>query len=368
MTILRADAIPISLPYEIGGPKPMLAGRPRTMDILLIRVETDKGLIGWGDAFCYGIGPATRAAFEHLIAPWVVGRDESDIAGLHETLSRQLHLLGRGGAAMFALAGLDIALWDIAGKAAGQPLCALLGGAQHKTLPVYASLMRYANADLVARNTTAALERGYRAIKLHEITANEVRAARGAMGGGGAGSSGALMMDVNCPWTVEEALSIADQVRPYDLLWFEEPVWPPEDFAGLAEVRKRCGIPLAAGENNMSALHFAQMIEAGAVDYAQPSVTKIGGVTEFMKVVKLAAGHKVTLMPHSPYFGPGLLASIHMTATLAQETMIEYSFADLGANPLGDAIIPRNGRIDVPQGPGLGRDPDMEVVERYRVK
>ena len=363
MTILRADAFPISLPYEIGGPKPMLAGRPRTMDILLIRVETDKGLIGWGDAFCYGIGPATRAAFEHLIAPWVVGRDESGIAGLHETLSRQLHLLGRGGAAMFALAGLDIALWDIAGKAAGQPLHALLGGAKHKTLPVYASLMRYANADLVARNTTAALERGYRAIKLHEITANEVRAARGVMG-----KQEALMMDVNCPWTVPQALSIAEQVKPYDLLWFEEPVWPPEDFAGLAEVRKHCGIPLAAGENNMSALHFAQMMQAGAVDYAQPSVIKVGGVTEFMKVVKLTAEHQVTLMPHSPYFGPGLLASIHMTATLVQETMIEYSFADLGANPLGDAIIPRNGRIEVPRGPGLGRDPDMEVVERYRVK
>ena len=110
------------------------------------------------------------------------------------------------------------------------------------------------------------------------------------------------------------------------------------------------------------------MMQAGAVDYAQPSVIKVGGVTEFMKVVKLTAEHQVTLMPHSPYFGPGLLASIHMTATLVQETMIEYSFADLGANPLGDAIIPRNGRIEVPRGPGLGRDPDMEVVERYRVK
>ena len=170
------------------------------------------------------------------------------------------------------------------------------------------------------------------------------------------------------PWTVEQALSIADQVRPYDLLWFEEPVWPPEDFAGLAEVRKRCGLAVAAGENNMSALHFAQMMQAGAVDYAQPSVTKIGGVTEFMKVARLTEQYKTTLMPHSPYFGPGLLATIHMAAVTAAETMIEYSFADLGANPLGDAIMPVNGRIAVPQGPGLGRDPDMDVVERYRVK
>ena len=363
MTIIRADAIPLNLPYEIGGPKPLLAGRPRTMDMLLIRIETDQGLVGWGDAFGFAIWPATRAAFENIVAPSVIGKDENNIAALHESLLRQLHLLGRGGPAMYALSGLDIALWDIAGKAAGQPLHALLGGARHAALPVYASLMRYAHADLVARNTAAALERGYRAIKLHEITANEVRAARGVMG-----KQEALMMDVNCPWTVEQALSIADQVRPFDLLWFEEPVWPPEDFAGLAEVRKRCGIPVAAGENNMSALHFAQMMEAGAVDYAQPSVTKIGGVTEFMKVLRLTAQHDITLMPHSPYFGPGLLATIHLTATLAEETMIEYSFADLGANPLGDAILPVHGRIAVPQGPGLGRDPDLDVVERYRVK
>ena len=110
------------------------------------------------------------------------------------------------------------------------------------------------------------------------------------------------------------------------------------------------------------------MLTAGAVDFAQPSVTKVGGVTEFMKVVAIAAQHKVPVMPHSPYFGPGLLATLHITSTFAPETMIEYSFTDLGANPLGDAIAMHGGRIAVPQGPGLGRDPDMAVVEQYRVK
>ena len=175
------------------------------------------------------------------------------------------------------------------------------------------------------------------------------------------------MMDVNCPWTVEQSLAMADEVREYDLLWLEEPVWPPEDFAGLAEVRRQCGIRIGAGENNMSAHHFSQMLAAGAVDFAQPSVTKIGGITEFMKVVALSERHGVALMPHSPYFGPGLLATLHIMSTFAQETMVEYSFADLGASPLGDAITIRNGRLAVPQGPGLGHDPDMDVVERYRV-
>ena len=182
------------------------------------------------------------------------------------------------------------------------------------------------------------------------------------------GRIAALVMDVNCPWSVAQALAVADEVRASDLLWFEEPVWPPEDFAGLAEVRKRGGIKTAAGENCISAQHFDYMLRAGAVDYAQPSVTKIGGITEFLKVMQITAQHGATLMPHSPYFGPGLLATVHLLSTLPIETMVEYSFTDLGTNPLGDAIAMVNGRIAVPQGPGLGADPDLRIVEQYRVK
>jgi L-alanine-DL-glutamate epimerase-like enolase superfamily enzyme len=114
-------------------------------------------------------------------------------------------------------------------------------------------------------------------------------------------------------------------------------------------------------------MHFEQMFKAGAVDIAQPSVTKIGGITEFMKIVGIARRYGIPLVPHCPYFGPGLLASLHIASTFEDETMIEYSFADLGASPLGDAIAIRDGRIAIPDGPGLGRDPDPEVIERYRV-
>jgi L-alanine-DL-glutamate epimerase-like enolase superfamily enzyme len=109
------------------------------------------------------------------------------------------------------------------------------------------------------------------------------------------------------------------------------------------------------------------MFAAGAVDVAQPSVTKIGGLTEMMKIASIAARHGVPIVPHSPYFGPGLLASLHFCATLEPETMVEYSYADLGANPLGDAIEVRDGVIRIPTGPGLGRDPDLDIVKRYRV-
>jgi L-alanine-DL-glutamate epimerase-like enolase superfamily enzyme len=362
MTIRSVDTIALSLPYEIYGPKPLFAGVSRQMDILLVRVETQAGLVGWGEAFGFGIWPATRAALHALLVPLAVGRDERDIAALMADLNKRVHIVGRTGPMVYALAGLDIALWDLAGKAAGKPLADLLGGAQHKQLPCYASLMRYTDPALIDKNVREAVARGYRAVKLHEIGALQVQAARNAIGPGVK-----LMMDTNCPWSVEEALAIAEQVRPYDLAWFEEPVWPPEDFAGLAEVRRRGGIPIAAGENAMSAKNFEQMFIAEAVDIAQPSVTKIGGVTAMLEVAALAQKHHVSLVPHCPYFGPGLLASVHIAAAFAEETMIEYSFADLGANPLGDAIEVKDGHIKVPQAPGLGRDPDPEVIARYSV-
>ena len=175
------------------------------------------------------------------------------------------------------------------------------------------------------------------------------------------------MMDTNCPWTPAEAIAMAAQVREYDLFWLEEPVWPPENYAGLAHVRRDCGIAVTAGENALSYTDFQAMFDAEAVDCAQPSVTKIGGVTEMMRIAELAREYDVALVPHSPYFGPGLLATLHMAAAFEHETMIEYSYCDLGANPLGDAVAVKNGRIALPTGPGLGRDPDPHVVERYRV-
>ena len=362
MTIRSIEAIPVSLPYDMFGPKPLLAGLPRQMDILLIRVETDAGIVGWGEAFGFAVWPATRAAIDNLVSPLAIGQDESDIAALSNTLQRKLHLLGRTGPVAFALSGLDIALWDIAGKVAGKSVSELLGGARHKALPAYASLMRYGDTPLVAKNAAMAKERGYKAIKLHEITPERVHAARAAIG-----PEVGLMMDVNCPWTVDQALDIAREIKACDMMWFEEPVWPPEDFNGLARLRKEAGMPISAGENVMNAPHFEQMFAAGAVDVAQPSVTKVGGLTEMMKIVPIAARHGVSIVPHSPYLGPGLLASLHFCATLEPETMVEYSFTDLGANPLGDAIEVHDGIIRIPTGPGLGRDPDLDIVKRYRL-
>lgn len=358
MKITRVGTHVVTLPMVIEGATPRLRERAvRSIDVLLVRVDTDAGVTGWGEAFGHRIFPATRAAIDTVLGPMCVGRDPRQIAALHDDVQRVLHGVGRNGPTIYALSGIDIALWDIAGKLAGLPLYRLLGGGPRRDLPAYASLLRYGDAKAVAFYTEQALARGYRDIKLHEITLPEVTAARDV-----AGADVRIMLDTNCPWTVAEAVEMARRLAPLGLRWLEEPVFPPEDVEGLAQVRARGGIATAAGENYGTAWEFRRAFEAGALDYAQPSVTKLGGVTELRRVVALAESFGVTVVPHSAYFGPGLLASIHCIAAMPGEILVERFYCDFAANPLGDAIDPVNGRIAVPQGPGLGVDPDLRML------
>ena len=362
MKIARIDSHSVKVPFTFGGNPTGYGGRNwTTNNILLVRVETDTGLVGWGEAFCYGCTDAVRAALEHMIAPIAIGRDAGDIGRLSRDLQQMLHLFGRYGITTFALSGLDIALWDIAGKAANLPLHRLLGGAGRESLPAYASLLKYRDPERVAARVSQAIGQGYRHIKLHETEEAEVKAARRA-----AGDDVAIMVDTNCPWTPEQARHMTLKLRPYNLHWLEEPIFPPEDFTAIAKLRAGTGVAMAAGENNCTSFQFREMFAAGAVDYAQPSVTKVGGVTEFQKVAVLADAAGVTLMPHSPYFGPGFLATLQLMAARAEpDGMIERYHMDLEASLYGELVNPVIGRFVVPTGPGLGRDPDPYVIKTY---
>lgn len=361
MKIAKVDTLPLSVPYSSG---PARAGLENQnwdrLNVLIVRVETDEGLVGFGEAFSYNCMGAVKAAIDGMVAPIAVGRDAENIAGLMRDLQKALHLFGRYGITMFALSGLDIALWDLAAKAAGVPLHRLLGGAARKRIPAYASLFRYGDADAVAERCRAALGDGYRHVKLHEIREPEIRAAREALGEGVP-----MMVDTNCPWTPEEARRAADAFARYDLHWLEEPIFPPEDFESLARLQVDTGIPIAAGENACTAFEFHKMFVAGAVTYAQPSVTKVGGITELMRVADLARVHGVTLMPHSPYFGPGFLATLHVAAALPEESLIERFYLEPEGRLYGDAIDAADGFFAVPDGPGLGVEPDAGVLKTY---
>jgi L-alanine-DL-glutamate epimerase-like enolase superfamily enzyme len=183
-----------------------------------------------------------------------------------------------------------------------------------------------------------------------------------------AGDDVEITLDVNCPWSVREALDMAEKLRPYKLRWLEEPVWPPENFDGLARMRREAGIPIAAGENVSTLMDFQHLLQAGAVDFVQPSPAKMGGITELRKVFALANAHNTSVMVHTFYDGPGLLAAVHASAALGgADSLVEWRYFDLEAQLYGDAIIPKNGAIAVPQGPGLGIEPNPDVIRDYRV-
>ncbi len=370
MKIARIEPVLLRVPYRHGGAYPVIGGQAwNTMDTLLLRVETDDGAVGWGEAFGYNAIPSTLAALQSVVAPLCVGQDvgdvqPADIARLNFRVQQQLQNFGRTGAMLFALSGIDIALWDIAGQVGGQPLYRLLRGDRTivERAPVYASLLRYGEPGLVAENAARAAEQGYRHVKLHEIEEAMVAAARRAIG-----PRLALMVDTNCPHTLDGALAMARSFAPHELMWLEEPLWPPEDWAGLARIGRESGIAIAAGENASTLADFRHMLAAGAVAHAQPSVTKIGGVTGLLEVLQLAKAHEVTVAPHSPYFGPGLIASIHVVAAQGSPMLVERFFCDLEASPHHDAIVARDGTMAVPQAPGLGVAVDPDAIARYRI-
>lgn len=362
MKIAAVEAVPLSIPFMYGAEGWQLgSGGWKALDFCLVRVETDTGLTGWGEAFSYSCRRAVAAAVRDMIAPLAIGKNAADITGLHTEIQKRLHIFGRFGISAFALSGLDIALWDLAGKAAGKPLHALIGGARRERLPCYASLLRYADTSLVAEYCRRALDDGHRAIKLHEVSEPVIAAARAAVP-----RDAALLLDVNCEWNVPDAIAAGKRLAPLGLEWFEEPVFPPEDAAGLRAVGEGCGIAIAAGENCCFASQFAALLDARAVQYAQPSVTKVGGVTEFLKVAALVRERGVKLAPHSPYFGPGALATLHLLAALTDVARFEYFYLWADATLFGSLLQPKDGELAVPGAPGLGADPDPAVIRRYR--
>src|ERR1700744_3445068 len=304
MKITAFRAHQLRIPYD-AGPASFRQGASAisALDMVMVEVTTDTGLTGWGDAFAYVCPRTTCSAIEEMIPPQARGQqmpEPEKIPALMEQIQRNLPLFGRYGIKMFPIPGLDIALWDLAAKIKGVPLHQLLGGAKRSKIPAYASLLKIGKPESIAAECVAARKLGYGAIKLHETTTPAVFAAREAIG-----PDIPLMVDMNCPLSGTEAIAFAQACRDAAPTFLEEPVWPPEDFAVLAEVRKKGGLDIAAGENACTAYQFRQMMEAGAVSHAQPSVIKVGGVTEFMKVAALGDQLGVKIIPHSPYFGPG---------------------------------------------------------------
>lgn len=330
-------------------------------DLLFLRVDTDQGLSGWGQAWSMKLAEATQWTIDHAVTPFSIGQNALETADWMERLLKS-HGNTRQGPFTFAVSALDIALWDLKGKESGQPLHALMGGADKTSLGAYASLIFYGNAERTAEKSKEAVDLGYQDIKLHEEAIGPVRAAREAVG-----DSVSIRLDpaATYPWNAAEAMEIAPQFEAFDLLWLEEPIWPVEDYQSLGKLADATSIPLAGGENCISALDFRHLRDIGRATYLQPSVIKIGGITETLKVIDYAKKTGAIYAPHSFYYGPGYLASLHMAATCPEDPLMEQPYFALEAYPFGENGLAKNGVIEVPNGLGLGYDPDPDFLKEY---
>ncbi|WPB58327.1 mandelate racemase/muconate lactonizing enzyme family protein [Xylophilus sp. GOD-11R] len=355
--IVSVTCIPMRLPFHHWSKPPLFAGKPRDkLDSALVRLETADGTVAWGESYC--VEPrALQAIFESLIAPLACGRAADD-AGLVPGMQRVLHNLGRSGPVLHALAGLDIALWDLRAKREKVPLYQLLGGKKRDRVKVYASLLQYyGDASLLTEVTQRALAQGYREIKLHERTADALGAARASVG-----REVPVMVDTNCAWLPSEAESAIAAMLVHDPFWIEEPIWQPEDEQALSALKQRVPVPLAVGENASCAWALQQMVKSAAVDYVQPSVIKLG-LTSAFDISQACQGTEVTCAPQVAFFGPGFLASLHLIAAQQKEVSLERLYVELAHVPYGDSVPIRDGWLALPDTPGLGADPEPALMQ-----
>ena len=366
MKIKKITPICIHVPFEHGAKKTKFHGQDwQKLEFVLVKVETDSGIIGWGESFGYVSWKSVKTSIEEMVAPSIVGKEinsKEDIDNLVYDVQKTLHIFGRYGITIYALSGIEIALWDALGKEKKLPIYKLIDGGKKKEFKAYASLFRYSDKKLVEKKCQESLDKGFKIIKLHEITNETIEAARKFIG-----KNIPLMTDVNCAWTYEEVVEKEKFLKNIGLFWLEEPIFPPEDFKTLSKINNDLKIPIAAGENACTHWEFDKMLESKAVNFAQPSVIKVGGISEMTKIFKISEEKKIPVMPHTAYFGPGFLASLHLASTSNREIFIERFWLDLAEEFYPGFKTAKNGVYNLPEGPGLGMDINENLISKFKV-
>lgn len=371
MKIDKIEIIRVAIPFDSGRKNTesdqqdynAASSSVSQMETLLVAVYTDNGLCGWGEAFGHLINPVTFATLESTVAPFFLGKDfssSSDIEKLMKQAEYAFHAFGRTGPVRYALSSIDIALWDLIGKEADLPLWKLLGGKRDR-IGIYPSLVSYDNDPIaVTQQVSFVSSLGFSEIKLHETTREAVEAARNVL----RQEDAKLMVDVNCPWSSEEAYSHAKNWSDLNLAWLEEPVWPPEDVDALAYVRT-AGIPLAAGENAAGDGDFRHLITSGCIDIVQPSVVKVGGITAMLRVFELANQYPIRVVPHCFYYGAGMMAAAHLVSLLPESVKLEVPWVKWGEQL--HTFLNFMPEMALPETPGLGFVPDKEVLQKFQI-
>lgn len=338
-------------------------GRPGSKYHVLVKVFTDEGIIGYGEPWRIPPG-AVSSLIKEALKPLLIGENPMHIERLWDLMYRATCRFGRTRLTMHCISGVEIALWDIIGKYRNLPVYEMLGGLCRDKIRAYASFPFY---EAIKDATTMAyrfVEEGYTAIKLHPFNmvkaVGEAKAVRKVIG-----DNIDLMVDVGGACTPRQAVEKAKELEQYNVMFLEEPIWPTNDYDGLAYVRDRSNIPIAAGEDECTHYGFRELITKGAVDIVQPDVTKSGGLLECRKILALTEAWNLRLITHSYCYGPGIAATLQFALSNMKSEYIEINPLPLEASFIWPPLQPEKGFITAPDGPGLGIEIDEDVVKKY---
>lgn len=372
MRIAQVTAYPTSFPVPPDESVTLGIGRTVKRDAVVVKVTTDEGLVGYGEAH-HGRAPGAVAHLANTtLRQLVLGMEATDVVGVWAKVYKmQLGSHGLGAAAAIALSGIDMALWDIRAKAAGWPLYRLLGGAA-RAIPAYAggvSLGWQEPAALVGE-ARALVAAGYRAVKLRGGDSPARDLARVAAVRKAFGDDLAIFVDANTGYTVDDARRVIPGLDAHGVGWLEEP-FPPHDHRSYAAARTFGRVPLAAGENHYTRFEFSRLVEDGVVTILQPDLSKTGGITEALRIAALASAWKLRIHPHTSMTGLNMAATVHFLAAVDNAGYFE---ADVSKNNLfRDELVSRpyevgsDGCVRPLEKPGLGVDVNEEFLARYPV-
>ena len=385
ITRITSHVLQYDLPEDLGYSQQFYTRRTAH----LVEVETDEGVTGWGECFGPGnVAIANKGIVEKVIQPMVLGDDPMDRDVVWHKVYNLLRDHGQKGMPLQALSGVDIALWDIAGKVAGLPLCKLIGGAHRTRVPAYGygmMLKRESLEDHIARFRDEAamiLDMGFRATKMKVGLGPRADVKLCAAVASGVAGKGRFMVDANHCYTTPDAFYVGRALEELDACWFEEPV-APEDLDGYRELRAGLKVDIAGGEAEFNRWGWRRILENRGLDIAQPEVCALGGISEYLRVLALAHAHFTPVVNHVWGSAIAVVANLHLLAAMPalpgglnpREPMLEFDtthnlFRDaLLTEPLNfrDQVKSGGGYVSVPDRPGLGVEPDPDVIRRYEI-
>ncbi len=370
LKIVDIKAYPASFPVPKESQVTLGIGTSIKRDAVVVKVTTAGGLVGWGEAHHGRAHTAVAKLIETTLKQLIIGMDAADVVGVWAKIYKyQLGSHGMGAATCLAMSGIDCALWDIRGKAAGMPIYQLIGGA-YRGIPAYAGgvSLGYQPSSELIQEIRKNLALGYKAVKLRvgdtpSRDLERIAAVRNAIG-----DDIAILTDANTGYTVADARAVMPGMDELDVGWLEEP-FPAHDYRSYRQASAYGVTPLAAGENHYTRFEFNRVIEDGVITILQPDLSKTGGLTEALRIAAMASAYKLPIHPHSSMTGLNHAISIHFLAAIDNGGYFEGDVSK--ANKFRDELVStpytvdKDGKVWPLQKPGLGLEVDENFLARH---